>query len=362
MVDSECLDWCTAPARWDRDKTDPIDQDIMRDKDGPRVGKYFDSDLQESSLFRGVQQELTDRADAEHWKTVPDAKTIPPRPNKIEKPALELHGLAALSDVVASCDLHEMRNNEDPLPKMHDKSIYAELLIQLHEVPQKPDVQSSFQYLGNKSKMHDDDGVWQVQLGRGRRRRQQQQQERMSRDHHEEEDDEKEPEDTHGNAISPPIEATRRVATSKELKRIKKAVAMRRRAGEEDVFTDDELEKVGLKKVGLKPPQNKTKSKEALTGEWPARPAMIHPAPSTRNTRNDRHSPPLASSSSTTSSLDCSSKGGDWDVMYLEPLIGLSPVKSLDSSRDSWEPATSHDSWMTSGGKIVARVSSGSWS
>jgi len=312
----------------------------MRFKEAAKTGKHFESDLQESSILRSVQAELEDRANSELWKTIPNAKGAPRASMQLEKRALDLYGLGCLSDVVASCDLLDMRNDDDPLPKMNDRSLYAALMMQLHEVPHNPDIKSSFQWLGNKSTFDDaNDGLWQVQTGRRRRR---QQQERMSRDHH---DDDKECADVHGNNIEPPIEATRRVATAKELKRVKKAIAMRRRAGEADVFTDDEL---GA--ANLEPPPGKMKPK-ASTGNWPKRP-MIQQAPS-----KGRNSP-VASSSSNGSSIDGTSKGGVWDLMYLEPQNGISTVKSLDTS----EYALSDDSWVMSGGSIVARVSSGSWS
>lgn len=316
----------------------------MRFKDAPKLGKQFQTDLQETIILRSVQDELEDRANAALWKTIPDAKVAPRANSQVEKHALDLYGLGCLSDVVASCDLLSMRRN-DELPKMNDGSLYAELMVQLHEVPRQPDIKSSFQWLGRKSSFEDaDDGVWQVQMSR-RRRRDKQLEERMSRDHHEEDDD---CADTHGNEIILPVEATRRMATSKELKRLKKAIAIRRRAGEADIYTDDELDK-----ANLDPPTNKATKPKAPTTDWPPR-ATIQPAaarPVKRGTSSQ------ASSSSNSSSID--STKGEWEqIMYLEPTTGVSPVKSLDSS----EPWLSDESWMTSGGSIVARVSSGSWS
>ena len=69
--------------------------------------------------------------------------------------------------------------------------------------------------------MDDVDGEWQVKLGRRRRRLY----ERMSREHHEPEvevEADKASVDRHGNVVAPPAEAVRRVATAKEMRRIKK--------------------------------------------------------------------------------------------------------------------------------------------
>jgi len=318
----------------------------MRFKDAPKQGKQFGSDLQESSLLHGQLEEQEHRAHLEKCKSLPDAKA-PPRHQPGERGGLEAYGLGCLSDFIASCDLLEMRNVARDPQITNNVSLVAELMLQLHEVPREPDIQTSFQWLGQKTTFDDaDGGVWQVQMGRRRRRRcQQQQQERMSRDHHDDDaDDETETEhaDTHGNVIELPIEATRRVATTKETKRLRKAIARRRRAGEADVFTDDELDKANL----VLPPPATTKPR-APTTNWPPR-ATIRASGSTKGAALSR-----LSSSSMASSVDSS-----WDLMYLEPQSGVDPVASIDSS-EQW---FSDDSWMMSGGTIVARVSSGSWS
>lgn len=291
----------------------------MRFKEAAKQGKNgsFAKDWEETSVLYSVQSEVRDRELADEWKSRPDAKPVPRAgAAKQSLKALDHYGLSALSDVVAHADLMGMRDNDDG-PKEHDRARLGELHDALKAVPREPDIKSSFQYLAQKESVLDDSGgVWQVKINRRRR----QQRERMSREHHEEEEDAAELIDEHGNLIVIPIDATRRPATSKELKRIKKATATRRRNGE-DVFTDDELEA-----ANLEPPV-------AASAKAAAK----------------KLSPKV-------SSVDSSQS--DWDLMYLEPLPGSSPVAtSPDKSFDS------DGSWMLAGpGAVIQRVPSSSLS
>jgi len=259
---------------------------------------------------------------------------VPPR-SKTEKAETNNH-FSVLSDVVAHDDIMSIYRTGDEPPDLSNKRMLAGLHASLQEISREPDIKSSFQYLAHKTEVVEADGsgTWQVQISRRRRR----QVERMSRDHHDADDDStgsQELIDEHGNEILPLTDAVRRVATIKELKRIKKAVASRRRAGE-DVYTEDELDAANLElapEIAAKP----KRSREKING-------------------GKKGAPSGPTSVLTLSSLPPKS---EWDLMYLEPPAGgSSPVKSFDSS-EHW----SNGSWMfAGGGTVVARVPSGSWS
>jgi hypothetical protein len=289
----------------------------MRFKDANRNGVDFMKDHIGSSILRDVQGELMDREIAESWKAIPDAK---PAKRAGAKPSIKMidrYGFGALSDVVAQSDLLEMRNTDDQLPRENTAQNLHDLHDALRAVTREPDIKSSYQYLAGKSMAREEDGdVWQVKVSRRRR----QQQERMSREHHDSDDSDKELIDEHGNALPP--EALRRTATAKELKRLKKAAAKRRSLGEE-VFTDDELES-----HNLDPPENFTGAR--------------------KNGKNKS-----GKAGSNVSSID-STQSETWDIMYLDPEPGVSPPKS--------EGTASEGSWMITGGSLVARAPSGSWS
>jgi len=295
----------------------------MRFKDAPKQQKAaaLQKDALESYMLHGVLNELQDRQVQERWKTIPDAK-VKPRPKTPDTivQVLAGHGLACLDDLVALPDLLDMRSGIE-LQDGHDRDRRAQLRHTLHEIAADPKIKSSYQYLANKTSVTSEEGgVWQVQISRRRLR----QQERMSRDHHEEEDgitDEKLV-DAHGNMILPLIEAAGRVATAKEMRRIKRMTAQRRRAGEQ-IFTDDEMESANL----APPPEPIAKPKAKPKARQPAR-CYVSP-------------------------MVVPSIG----LMYLDP-----PEVSEVSQGSTSATDDSDTSWMLVGGSIVARSPSGSWS
>lgn len=195
-----------------------------------------------------VTEELNEVDLQAKWKTLKDAKP-PPRPRAEPGNPLKMltqNGLDSLADVVASPDIESMKPYIS-LPGGHDRDRRAKLLDSLHMLnEQHPRIQDSFQFLAHVDSVQEigTNEKWQVQISRRRRRRH----ERNSKD--EDTQDESEVEvkpltDAHGNEILESLEAVKRVATSKEIKRIKKATRRRRRSGEE-CFTDDEVESANL--------------------------------------------------------------------------------------------------------------------
>ena len=287
---------------------------VMRDPLAIRSSRdhAFDRDAHESAFLRGVQNEVADREQAEKWKSIPDAKLPAKKSSDAESHTTLIKvladvGLASLNDLIAPNALMEMKADEQ-IPDGHDRTLRAKLRESLHDLSPKRDIKASYQYLAHRDRVTEagDGDVWQVKMSRNRRRRHET---RMSRDHHEEED--LALEDALGNDIRPMLEAAKRVATTKELKRIRKATAARRRAGEE-VFTDEELEAANL---APPPPDAKKRGEPDWMSMMP---------------------------------------------MYLDPPSDGSQTQSPYASNDS------SGSWVDIGGRIgggliIARVPSGSW-
>ena len=285
--------------------------------------------------------------------------------------------------MVALHDLLDMLTKGEALPDGHDRELRAKLRTALSDLATTPDIKRSYQYLSLKS--HDED-AWQVQVSRRRRKQHERKErsERMSREHHEGEDAEPTTgvlRDAHGNDLRPLLEAAKtvrtarsfnvvtpclhsslhawrvghQVATTKQVKRIKKATAARRRAGE-DVFTDDELDAANL----APPPEGYTKAPLAKL----SRPKR-HTTGTTRGAVQG-----LQSADGVVLTDPTANEVRQWlGLMYLDPpqdassSRGFSPSTydtSLASGNDSMDSA---GSWMlVGGGSLVARVPSGSWS
>ena len=133
----------------------------------------FDRDAQESAFLRGVQNEVSDREQAELWKSLPNAKLPPKKSSDAESrtalaKVLADFGLASLNDLVALNDLMEMKADEQ-VPDGHDHALRAKLRDALHALSPKRDITSSYQYLAHKDTVPDtagDGDVWQVQISR----------------------------------------------------------------------------------------------------------------------------------------------------------------------------------------------------
>lgn len=205
----------------------------------------------ESHNIREVTDELNEVALRAKWATLKNAKPTPrgakaePRLDGPPK-MLTQNGLDTLADLVPFHDIESMKPQIE-LPGGHDRDRRANLLESLHKLnEQHPHIQNSFQFLAHTDTIAElgTNEKWQVQISRRRRRRH----ERSSKDEDtqdESEADSKPLTDAHGNEILPIVEALKRVATSKEIKRIKKMTRRRRRSGEE-CFTDEEVESANL--------------------------------------------------------------------------------------------------------------------
>lgn len=133
------------------------------------------------------------------------------------------------------------------------------------------------------------------------------------------------------------------MATAKELKRIKRITAARRRAGEQ-VFTDDEIEKANLERP---PPE------AASAHAKPPRPQKLSSPTSGYIDLVGSQDGELSPFAPTPKEVR------QWmDMMYLEPTanhLALSPNASMDSTTDS------SGSWMLVGGcGAMPRAPSGS--
>lgn len=152
-------------------------------------------------------------------------------------------------------DLAQMKSRPSEVPDSTDRARRAELLASLHNLTEKNvDPASSYQYLAAVTKVREGSDVWQVKMSRRRRRRHERISDEENKSRSEEDLTAAGPvlADPHGNELLPMLEAAKRVATTKELKRIKKSTSARRRSGEE-CFTDDELEVKNL--VAPPPPE-----------------------------------------------------------------------------------------------------------
>ena len=209
---------------------------------GPEKISMWEKDLQETTTLRGVQDELADREQERAWKAIPDAK-LSEKKKELDTAikVLNDHGLSSLSDLVAKADLLNMREQHE-VPDC-DRQLRSKLRGELDGIKAVPDITKSYQYLANVNTIEDETGKWEVKLSRRRRKRH----ERWSADEVPATTHEKSPQfdssltDTYGNEIMPSILEAKQVVTTKMLKRIKKATAARRRAGE-DVNTDDEMD------------------------------------------------------------------------------------------------------------------------
>lgn len=212
----------------------------------------------ESSVLKETINEISERDHLRQARLMKGTKVPTRKRNQDERGgSLKMlfdHGLDPLVDLVSVQDLENMKPDID-LPGTHNRERHAKLLDSLHKLnEQNPRVQNSFQFLAHVDTVNDikdGTGEWQVQISRSRRRRH----ERNSKDDEAptgavEEANDKPLTDAHGNEILPMLEAAKRVATSKEIKRVQKTVRRRRRSGEE-CFTDDELESANL----TKPPE-----------------------------------------------------------------------------------------------------------
>jgi hypothetical protein len=322
----------------------------FRMSDAPRGREreaMFFKDCHESSTLRGVQDELTDRAQKDAWDLIPDAK-IPARKQQDGALAQVLAsiGLDSLDGLVCLNDILDTRA-EAHIPEGHDRALRARLRESLLEVKSERDIKESFQYMAGVDSITDDNGTWHVQLSRQRRRRL----ERTSKEHAAEvasavAQEEAKLTDAHGNELLPMIEAIRRVATAKEVKRIKKATASRRRAGE-TVTTDDELESANLTRAPpdscdletqkeAKPTHGKVKNGVPMT---PAKTAHIIKAAAAAATRGGMTGSPEPISPS---SRDLAAS----DLMYLEPPTPWMVTPGGASLDGNTASSSSSGSWM----------------
>lgn len=104
----------------------------------------YEKSCYETSVLRGVQQELWDRHMSEVWRSIPDAKRKPPPPiSDTVTETLNKCGLVGLIDLVTIQDLQAMR--AEP-PKVDDDKVkLKELRTALHETVSAPKIKESFQ-------------------------------------------------------------------------------------------------------------------------------------------------------------------------------------------------------------------------